>query len=102
VKANNKKPKGDRMRVLAGIDLHSNNAMCGIVDSAGKRLLHKKVPCELPRVLEVLAPYKERLESQRGQSRICEYAGLTPFPQANRECRTHVASNFIPRSAEGC
>jgi transposase len=63
VKANNKKPKGDRMRVLAGIDLHSNNAMCGIVDSAGKRLLHKKVPCELPRVLEVLAPYKERLDT---------------------------------------
>jgi transposase len=63
VKKNNHKPKGDRMKVMAGIDLHSNNAMCGIVDSAGKRLLHKKVPCELPRVLEVLAPYKERLDT---------------------------------------
>jgi transposase len=51
------------MKVMAGIDLHSNNAMCGIVDSTGKRLLHKKVPCELPRVLEVLAPYKERLDT---------------------------------------
>jgi transposase len=51
------------MKVMAGIDLHSNNAMCAVVDLAGKRLLHKKVPCELPRVLEVLAPYKKRLDT---------------------------------------
>jgi transposase len=47
---------------MAGIDLHSNNAMIGLVDMEGNRLQHKKVPCELPAVLEVLAPYKRRLE----------------------------------------
>ena len=51
------------MKIMAGIDLHSNNAMCGLVDSEGKRLLHKKVPCDLRCVLSVLEPYKQRLES---------------------------------------
>ncbi len=49
-------------KVMAGIDLHSNNAMIGLVDMQGNRLQHKKVGCELKAVLEVLAPYKRRLE----------------------------------------
>jgi hypothetical protein len=49
-------------KVMAGIDLHSNNAMIGLVDMQGNRLQHKKVACELEAVLEVLAPYKRRLE----------------------------------------
>ena len=47
---------------MAGIDLHSNNLVTGIVDVDGKRLAHRKLDCELKEVLEFLAPYKERLE----------------------------------------
>ena len=47
--------------VMAGIDLHSNNLMIGIVDQGGKRLKHQKVGCDLKEVLAVLAPYKRRL-----------------------------------------
>jgi transposase len=47
--------------LMAGIDLHSNNIMVGLVDAKGKRLAHQKLPCELPRILEFLAPYKKRL-----------------------------------------
>ncbi len=50
------------MKIMVGIDLQSNNAVCGLVDQEGRRLLHKKVPCELGRVLGVLEPYKEQLE----------------------------------------
>ena len=50
-------------QVMAGIDLHSNNLMIGIVDQSGKRLKHQKVDCELKQVLAVLAPYKKRLKS---------------------------------------
>jgi transposase len=50
-------------QIMAGIDLHSNNVMIGIVDQSGKRLKHQKVACELKQVLEVLAPYKARLKS---------------------------------------
>lgn len=47
---------------MAGIDLHSNNLVIGIVDSTGQRLGHRKLECELKAVLEFLAPYRERLE----------------------------------------
>jgi hypothetical protein len=30
------------------------------MDQSGKRLLHKKLPCDLPAILQVLAPYKDR------------------------------------------
>jgi transposase len=49
--------------LMAGIDLHSNNLMIGIVDQSGKRLKHQKVACDLKEVLAVLAPYKARLRS---------------------------------------
>jgi len=48
--------------LMAGIDLHSNNIMVGIVDGKGKRLAHQKLPCELKRVLEFLAPYRKGLK----------------------------------------
>ena len=48
--------------LMAGIDLHSNNIMVGIVDGDGKRLAHQKLPCELKRILEFLAPFKKRLQ----------------------------------------
>ena len=49
-------------KVMAGIDLHSNNVVIGIVDVDGKRLASKKVACSLPEVVSVLKPYKTRLE----------------------------------------
>lgn len=50
-------------QVMAGIDLHSNNLMIGIVDQSGKRLKHQKVDCDLKQVTAVLEPYKARLKS---------------------------------------
>lgn len=49
------------MKIMVGIDLHSNNALCGLMDENGRRLLHKKLPCDLAAILELLAPYKERI-----------------------------------------
>ena len=49
--------------LMAGIDLHSNNIMVGIVDREGKRLAHQKLPCELRRIGEFLAPFKDRLQT---------------------------------------
>jgi transposase len=47
---------------MAGIDLHSNNLFCAIVDMTGKRVFEKKLPCELENVLAALKPFKKRLE----------------------------------------
>lgn len=49
------------MNIMVGIDLHSNNALCGLMDKNGRRLLHKKLPCDLKAILGLLQPYKERI-----------------------------------------
>jgi transposase len=46
---------------MVGIDLHSNNALCGLMDESGQRLVHKKLPCDLAAILQLLAPYKDRI-----------------------------------------
>jgi transposase len=49
------------MKILVGIDLHSNNALCGLMDESGRRLVHKKLPCDLATILQLLEPYKESI-----------------------------------------
>jgi len=49
-------------KVVAGMDLHSNNVVIGIMEMEGKRVASRKVPCELKEVVKFLAPYKQRLE----------------------------------------
>ena len=49
-------------KVVAGMDLHSNNVMIGVMDMNGKRLASRKTACKLDEVVKVLAPYKDRLE----------------------------------------
>ena len=49
-------------KVMAGIDLHSNNVVVGIMDLDGKRVAHKKLECDLKEVVKFLAPFQKRLE----------------------------------------
>ena len=34
------------MKIMVGIDLHSNNALCGLMDESGRHLVHQKLPCD--------------------------------------------------------
>jgi transposase len=49
--------------LMAGIDLHSNNLMVGIVDEDGRRVRSQKLACDLNAVAAFLRPYKRRLKS---------------------------------------
>jgi transposase len=49
-------------KVVAGIDLHSNNVVIGIMDLDGKRVTHQKLECKLSEIVKFLSPYKKRLE----------------------------------------
>lgn len=49
------------MKIMVGIDLHSNNALCGLMDQNGRRLLHKKLPCDLDAILKFLKPHRKRV-----------------------------------------
>lgn len=48
--------------VFAGIDLHSNNLVVGLVEKEGKRLKHTSLPTDLDKVDRFLKPYKRRLK----------------------------------------
>src|SRR5664280_354562 len=49
-------------KVIAGMDLHSNNVVIGVMDMDGQRLASRKLPCELKEVVKFLTPFKKRLE----------------------------------------
>ena len=49
------------MKIMVGIDLHSNNALCGLMDLEGRRLGHYKLPCELEAIVRVLEPHWEAI-----------------------------------------
>jgi hypothetical protein len=49
--------------VMAGMDLHRNNVVCGLVDQEGHRLVEKRLPCELATIVQWLEPYRERLRT---------------------------------------
>lgn len=48
---------------MAGIDLHSNNLVIGVINQDGKRISHRKLDCELAQVLGFFKPLKSRLQS---------------------------------------
>ncbi len=48
---------GARMKVYAGIDLHSSNNYVGIIDEEDRRLYQKRLPNRLEDVLPALDPF---------------------------------------------
>jgi transposase len=50
-------------RLYAGIDLHSNNVMFGIINQDGKRVAYRKLDCDFQEVLRFLEPYKSQFEA---------------------------------------
>ena len=50
-------------KLVAGIDLHSNNLVIGVMDQDGKRIGYRKLDCQLEEVLAFLRPHKARLQS---------------------------------------
>ena len=49
-------------KVIAGMDLHSNNVVIGVMDLDGQRVANRKLPCDLKEVVKFLAPFQKRLE----------------------------------------
>ena len=55
-------------KLIAGIDLHSNNLMIGVINLEGKRITHRKLECEVKEVTDFLEPLKPQLQSMAGES----------------------------------
>ena len=53
-----KKPTGGaEVKLYGGVDLHSNNNWIGIINKKEKRIFTKKLPNELPEILNALKPF---------------------------------------------
>jgi transposase len=55
-------------KLIAGIDLHSNNLVIGVINQDGKRIVHRTLDCELKQVTEFLQPFKAQLQSMAVES----------------------------------
>ena len=55
-------------KLMAGIDLHGNNLVIGVINQDGKRVAHQKLDCDLKQVMELLEPLKPQLESMAVES----------------------------------
>src|ERR1035437_3464278 len=55
-------------KLIAGLDLHSNNVMIGVITQAGKRGAHRKLGCDLDEVIGFLKPFKPQLQSMAVES----------------------------------
>jgi len=55
-------------KLIAGIDLHSNNLMIGLINQDGKRVAHRKLECDLKEVVDFLKPLKPQLQSMAVES----------------------------------
>jgi transposase len=55
-------------KLIAGIDLHSNNVMIGVINQDGKRVAHRKLGCDLDEVAGFFKPFKPQLQSMAVES----------------------------------
>jgi transposase len=55
-------------KLIAGMDLHGNNVVIGVINQDGKRVAQRKVDCELKQVIEFLRPLKPQLQSAAVES----------------------------------
>jgi len=53
---------------MAGIDLHGNNVVIGIINQNGKHVAHRKLECDLNEVMRFLEPHKSGLQSMAVES----------------------------------
>lgn len=50
------------VKLYAGIDLHSNNSYLAILDESDKVIYQKRLANDLATIIEILTPYKDRIE----------------------------------------
>jgi transposase len=49
--------------LYAGLDLHKHNVYCGLIDQEGKPIYRRRLPAELPAIVQALDVYRPRLKA---------------------------------------
>jgi len=84
------------MPYYLGIDLHSTNCVLGLIDQKGKRMFHRKVPTDLPGVLDVVRPYKRRIKEIAVESTYNWYWLVDGLQEAGYTLRMGHPAAFEP------
>ena len=56
-------PTEARESVYAGLDLHKRNVYCGLIDQEGQPIYRRRLPAELPVILQALEAYRPQLKA---------------------------------------
>lgn len=54
--------KASGQKIYVGLDLHSSNVYCAMIDSEGNRIYHKRLSNELGELIQVLSPIQQKIE----------------------------------------
>jgi transposase len=87
------------MKVYGGIDLHSDNSVVALTDEQDKVLYRKRLPNELPTILEALNPYREPLQGLVVESTYNWYWLVDGLMEAGY--RVHLANTAAIVQYEG-
>jgi transposase len=49
--------------LYAGLDLHKHNVYCGLINQEGQSVYRRRLPAELPTILQALHPYRSPLKA---------------------------------------
>jgi len=50
-------------KLYAGLDLHSNNTFCAVINQTGEAVFQKRLPNDLPSIAQALQPYQVPLQA---------------------------------------
>jgi transposase len=87
------------MKVYGGIDLHSDNSVVALTDEQDKVLYRKRLPNELPIILEALNPHREPLQGLVVESTYNWYWLVDGLMEAGY--RVHLANTAAIVQYEG-
>ncbi len=87
------------MKLYGAIDLHSTNAVCGLIDEHDDMKMRKKVPCELDAVLKAFAPFKDDITGIAVESTFNWYWLVDGLMDAGY--RVHLVNTAAVKQYEG-
>ena len=87
------------MKLYGAIDLHSNNAVCGLIDTQDQVKMRRKTPCELDVILDAFAPFKENVFGIAVESTFNWYRLVDGLMDAGY--RVHLVNTCAVKQYEG-
>ena len=87
------------MKLYGGIDLHSNNSVIGLLDEEDQMIYQRRVRNDLPTILEILEPHREKIQGVAVESTYNWYWLVDGLMEAGY--RVHLVNTAAVKQYEG-